>query len=110
MSPLVKKAMAALAVKEVVDRVQEARRPKKSFVGRNKGKALWAAVLGGGAYLYKSGKLGPLVQQAKNLTGRSSGPSAEPGAYPTGPSFETRSPAAQVSDSQSDRPLEPSHS
>ena len=105
MSPLVKKAAAALAIKEIVDRVQEARRPKRSFAARNKGKAMWAALLGGGAYLYKSGKLGPLVDQAKGLTGRSSSP--EPGAYPTGPTLETHGPISERS--EADRPLEPSH-
>lgn len=104
MSPLVKKAAAALAIKELIDRVQEARRPKRSFAARNKGKAMWAAVLGGGAYLYKTGRLGPLVNQAKGLTGRSS---SEPGAYPTGPTLETHGPISERSGA--DRPLEPSH-
>lgn len=108
MSPIIKKAAAALAIKEVVERVQEARRPKKSFVGRNKGKALWAALLGGGAYLYKSGKIGPLVDQAKSLAGRPSGSSSEPGAYPSGPTLETHGPISERS--EADRPLEPSHS
>ena len=103
MSPLVKKVAAALALKEVVDRVQEARRPKRSFVGRNKGKALLAAVAGGGAYLYRNGKLDSLVQRAKGLTGRSG---AEPAAYPAGPSLETDGP---VDPASVDRPLEPSN-
>lgn len=102
MSPLVKKAAAALAIKELIDRVQEARRPRRSFVARNKGKALWAALLGGGAYLYKAGKLGPLVNQAKGLTGRPS----EPAAYPTGPTLETHGPVSERP--EADRPLEPS--
>lgn len=104
MSPLVKKAAAALALKEIVDRVQEARRPKRSFVARNKGKALWAALLGGGAYLYKKGKLDPVIEQAKSLTG--SGSAGEPAAYPTGPTLETDGP---VDPDHVDRPLEPSN-
>ena len=104
MSPLLKKVAAAFAIKEVVERVQEARRPKRSFVSRNKGKALWLALLGGAAYLYKNGKLQPMVQQAKGLTGRSDS-SYEP--YRTGPTLETHGP---VDPADVDRPLEPAHS
>lgn len=104
MSPLVKKVAAAFALKEIVERVQEARRPKRSFVARNKGKALWAAVLAGGAYLYKNGKLDPVIDQAKSLTGGAG--SNEPAAYPTGPTLETSGP---VDPSNVDRPLEPSN-
>lgn len=106
MSPLVKKAAAALAIKEIVDRVQEARRPKKSFVGRNKGKALWAALLGGGAYLYKQGKLDSVIDRAKSMTGGGSSSSYEPAAYPSGPTLETDGP---VDPAHVDRPLEPSN-
>lgn len=106
MKPIVKKAAAALAVKEVFDRVQEARHPKQSFAARNKGKVLWVALLAGGAYLYKNGKLDGVVSQVKGLTGKQG--SSEPAAYPTGPTLETHGP---VSDrSEADRPLEPSHS
>lgn len=107
MSPLVKKAAAALAIKEIVDRVQEARRPKQNFAARNKGKALWAGLLAGGAYLYKSGKMGPLVDKAKSLAGSPSGASSDPAAYPTGPTLETHGPVSERTDA--DRPLEPSH-
>ena len=106
MSPIVKKAATALALKEVFDRVQEARRPKQSFVARNKGKALWGAVLAGGAYLYKNGKLSGLVNQAKGLAGKPG--SSEPAAYPTGPTLETHGPVSERA--EADRPLEPSHS
>lgn len=105
MSPIVKKAAAALALKEVFDRVQEARRPKQSFAARNKGKALWAGLLAGGAYLYKSGKLDAVVSQAKSLTGK--GSSSEPAAYPTGPTLETHGPVSERTETE--RPLEPSH-
>lgn len=107
MKPIVKKAAAALAIKEIVDRVQEARQPKKSFIGRNKGKALWAALIGGGAYLYKTGRIGPLVDQAKSLAGRGTGSSSEPAAYPTGPTLETHGPMSDRP--EADRTLEPSH-
>ncbi|MDP9069671.1 MAG: hypothetical protein M3N53_15210 [Actinomycetota bacterium] len=112
MSPIVKKAAAALAIKEIFDRVQEARAPKKSFVARNKGKALWAGVLGGLGFLYKSGKLSPIVNQAKGLVGGSSSSDQttnnEPAAYPTGPAVETQGPSSDPF--ATDRPLEPSHS
>ena len=106
MSPLVKKAAAALAIKEIVDRVQEARRPKQNLVARNKGKVLWAALLGGAAYLYKNGKLDSLLGQATDLKGGSSGSSYEPAAYPSGPTLETDGP---VDPANVDRPLEPSN-
>lgn len=106
MSPLVKKAAAALAIKEIVDRVQEARRPKQSFVGRNKGKALWAALLGGGAYLYKKGKLDSVIDQAKGLAGGGKSSSYDSTSYSSGPSLETDGP---VDPANVDRPLEPSN-
>ena len=98
MSPIVKKVAAGLAIKEVIDRVQEARRPKRSFVARNKGKVLLLALLGGAAYLYKNGKL-------EQMTGRA-GSAYEPAAYPAGPTLETHGP---VDPEQVDRPLEPAH-
>lgn len=105
MSPIVKKAAAALALKEVFDRVQEARRPKQSFAARNKGKALWGGVLAGAAYLYKNGKLDGLVAQAKGLAGKQG--SSEPAAYPSGPTLETHGPVGERAEEE--RPLEPSH-
>lgn len=105
MSPIIKKAAAALAVKEVFDRVQEARRPKQSFAARNKGKALWGGMLAGVAYLYKNGKLDSVVNQAKGLMGKPG--TSEPAAYPTGPTLETHGPVGDRA--ESDRPLEPSH-
>jgi hypothetical protein len=104
MSPLAKKVVAALALKKVVDRVQESRHPKRSFLARNKGKAMWAALLGGGAYLYKNGKLDGVIEQAKGLTGASS--SKATSSYPSEPSLETHGP---VDPGHVDRPLEPSN-
>ena len=105
MSPIIKKAATALALKELFDRVQEARRPNQSFVARNKGKALWGTLLAGAAYLYKNGKLNGIVSQAKGLAGKPS--QSEPAAYPTGPTLETHGPVSERS--EADRPLEPSH-
>jgi hypothetical protein len=70
MSPIVKRVLAALAIKEVIDRVQEARKPKRSLFGRL-GSPLVLAALGGSIfYLYKNGKLDPVIEQGKDLLGR----------------------------------------
>ena len=52
-SPIVKKAATALAVKELVDRVQAARAPRKSFLRRNFGKIALLALAGAGAYVFQ---------------------------------------------------------
>lgn len=56
MSPIVKKALAAIALKEVYERVQEARAPQKpSFFARLFKLTLIGGLLGGAAYAYKNG-------------------------------------------------------
>jgi len=70
MSPILKKILAALAVKEVFERVQEARNPKPSFGSRIAKPLTFAGLLGGAAFLYRSGRLRPLVEQAKGLVGK----------------------------------------
>ena len=50
---LVKRAVAALAIKELVERVQEARRPRKSFLRRHIGKIALLAAAGAGFYAYQ---------------------------------------------------------
>lgn len=57
MSPMVKKLGAAFAVKQVWDKVQESRRPKRSLLSRIGPMGILAAVGGGLFYLWKSGKL-----------------------------------------------------
>lgn len=58
MSPIAKKALTAVALKQVYDRVQEARQPQKpSFLARLFKLTLIGGVLGGAAYAYKSGML-----------------------------------------------------
>lgn len=58
MSPIVKKALAALALKEVYERVQEARQPQKpSFFARLFKLTLIGGAIGGAVYAYKSGLL-----------------------------------------------------
>jgi uncharacterized protein GlcG (DUF336 family) len=66
---LVKKALGALAIKEGIERIQDMRRPKPSLLSRLLKPLLLVSVAGGIVYLQKTGKLGPLVQQAKGLAG-----------------------------------------
>ena len=55
MKPIVKKVVAALAIKEGIDRVQEMRKPKKaSFISRLMPLAIIAAVAGLGLFVYKN--------------------------------------------------------
>ncbi len=70
MNPLLKKILAAVAVKEVFERVQEARNPKPSLVSRLAKPLTLAGLASGAAFLYRSGRLGPLVNQAKGLVGK----------------------------------------
>ncbi len=57
---LVKRAVAALAIKELVERVQEARAPRKSFLRRNFGKLLLLAGAGAGFYVYQQQRAGQI--------------------------------------------------
>jgi hypothetical protein len=50
---LVKRAAAAVAIKEIIERVQEARAPKRSFVRRNFGKLALLGAAGLGFYVYQ---------------------------------------------------------
>ena len=55
--PIAKKVIAAVAVKEIVDRIQEARQPRKSFLRRNSGKLILLAVAGGGFLAWQRSRL-----------------------------------------------------
>lgn len=69
MNPVVKKALAALAITKGIEKVQEIRRPKRSLWSRLK-PVFGIAVLGAGVfYLNKTGKLQPMVEKAKDFTG-----------------------------------------
>lgn len=73
MSPIVKRVLTAVAVKKAYDYVQERRRPQRSAVARFGTPFLALAAAGGAvAFLGRTGRLNPLVDQAKNLAGRSS--------------------------------------
>ena len=79
MNPLVKKVVAAVAVKEAIEKVQEMRRPKPSLWSRIAPFAIIAAIGGALFYLNKSGKLSPVVDQVKGKAG-SNGASGSNGA------------------------------
>lgn len=72
MSPLLKKVIAAVAVKEAIEKVQEMRRPKPSLWSRISPLAFVAVIGGALFYLNKSGKLSPVVDQVKGKVGSSS--------------------------------------
>lgn len=62
MSPLLKKALAGYAATKAYEKVQEARRPRQSFLRRHLGKIALIGIAGGAtAYLYRSGKLDALT-------------------------------------------------
>ena len=66
MNPLLKKALAALAAKEVIEKIVEARRPKRPSRAARFGRLLLiAGGLGAGYYAYKNGKLQPLIDKVK---------------------------------------------
>ncbi|HEV2756414.1 MAG TPA: hypothetical protein VG318_11640 [Actinomycetota bacterium] len=71
MNPFLKKVLAAVAIKEGIEKVQEMRRPKPSLWSRVSPIALVAALGGALFYLNKSGKLGSLVGGSKGDSGTS---------------------------------------
>ena len=73
MNPLLKKVIAAVAVKEAIEKVQERRRPKPSLWSRISPLAFVAAIGGALYYLNKTGKLSPVVDQMKGKTGSGNG-------------------------------------
>ena len=78
-SPIAKKVLAAVAVKEIVERIQEVRAPKKSFVRRNAGKLALLALAGGEFVVWQRSRVG-----IENNFGQSSvqprrDPAIEPG-------------------------------
>ncbi len=71
MNPLVKRALAVVAVKQAYDKVQEMRRPKKpSLLSRISPVAMLGALGGALFYLGKSGRLRPVVDQVRGKAGR----------------------------------------
>jgi hypothetical protein len=66
MNPVVKKVVAALAIKEGIEAIQEWRRPAKPSIWSRLGKtAAIAGVAAGAYYAYRNGMLDGLVDQLK---------------------------------------------
>ena len=88
MNPMLKKVIAAVAIKEGIEKVQEMRRPKPSLWSRISPFVLVAALGGALFYLNKSGKLSPVVGGVKERVG--GGSSNGSGSWDSG------SPASRV--------------
>ena len=66
MSPFIKKAVAALAIKEGIEKVQEWRQPAKPSIWARLGKMALITGAGAGAYYaYKNGMLTGILDQIK---------------------------------------------
>ena len=95
MNPMLKKIVAAVAVKEAIEKVQEMRRPKPSLWSRLSPFAIIALIGGALFYLNKSGKLSPVLDQVKGKAGSNgaSGPNGasawDGGSSSTAPSTPT---------------------
>lgn len=82
MSPLLKKVIAGVAATKAIEKVQEMRRPRQSFVRRNIGKIFFLGLAGGAAtYLFRTGKL-------ESLTGKGGSDNGFRDEYPPGPGTE----------------------
>jgi hypothetical protein len=96
MNPTLKKILAAVAVKKVIDRVQEARTPRQGFIRRNFGKLILGTLVAGGLYAYKSGKIEQLI---------GGGSTGYRDSYPTGPGTQPI-PSPESSPASPDKTLE----
>lgn len=94
MNPLVKKVIAAVAVKEAIEKVQEMRRPKPSLWSRVSPFALVAALGGALFYLNKSGKLAPMLEGVKGKGGSGGPGSNGSGSYNGASTAASPSPTA----------------
>ena len=97
MSGFWKKAAAAVAVKKIVDRVQEARQPKRSFISKMSPAMIVAGIGGAAFWAFKNGKLDPVVEQAKSLTGGSESNGSYPAAAGTEPTSTSMGAASTTS-------------
>ncbi len=73
MNPLLKKIAGAWAIKEAVEYVQDKRHPKRSVFSKLSPLLVLSAIGSAGYYLYKNGKLGPLVEKVDEFRSSSSG-------------------------------------
>jgi hypothetical protein len=81
MNPLLKKVAGAWAIKEAVEYVQDRRQPKRSVFSKLSSVLVLGAIGGAGYYLYKNGKLGPLVDKVDELRSSSSNNSSTSDAF-----------------------------
>ena len=69
MNPLVKKAIAALAITKGIQKIRDNRKPKRSLGSRVSAPLAIAGLGAGVFYLNKTGKLQPLIEKAKSMGG-----------------------------------------
>jgi hypothetical protein len=68
-NPLVKKALAALAITKGIATIKDMRKPKRSRAARVSPLLALAGLGAGVFYLNKTGKLQPLIERAKSMGG-----------------------------------------
>jgi len=66
---IVKKAIAAVAITKGIEKIQDMRRPKRSFASRISPVLALAGLGAGVFYLSKTGRLQPLIARAKAMAG-----------------------------------------
>ena len=71
MNPVLKKVLAAVAIKEGIEKIQEMRRPKRSRTSRISPLLAFAALGGAVFYLARTGKLDGIIDKAKGITPKS---------------------------------------
>ena len=69
MNSIVKKAIAAVAITKGIEKIQDMRRPKRSFASRISPVLALAGLGAGVFYLSKTGRLQPLIARAKAMAG-----------------------------------------
>lgn len=89
MSPVLKKLATALAVKEVIDRVQAARQPKRTFFQRIRKPIAFLGLAGAGAWAFKSGKLQGLIGGKASQGSSGTYGNGQSAWSPSPPTFET---------------------
>ena len=73
MNSIVKKAIAAVAITKGIEKIQDMRRPKRSFASRMSPVLVLAGLGAGVFYLSKTGRLQPLIARAKDMVGGNDG-------------------------------------
>ncbi len=77
MNPTLKKALTAVAAKQIIDKINDRRRPRKpSFFARFGRVLLIGGGIAAGYYAYKSGRVQPLLDKVKGTTSGKGSPTA----------------------------------